>query len=209
MDAPLVASKLCRLILVMPDRCCVPKCSSNYDKQKTYVSVFKFPKNVAEKELWCKKIPRKNWSPSDRSVVCAKHFRDCDIVRFDEFTNRKGEKIQLPRKNPKLKKNACPSIFENCSKYLSEKELNPGPSEAEKLEKLNDMTVETFLENDKIKDFDNLSENEEENISSFRSYGNPVIVKNINDVLIINVDLNSAPIIQVPTFTYRYSTLMI
>lgn len=184
----------------MPDRCCVPKCYSNYDKEKTYVSVFKFPKDVAEKKLWCKQIPRKNWSPSDRSVVCAKHFRDSDVIRFDEFTNRKGEKIKVPRKNPKLKKNAYPCIFENCSENLSEKEPDPEPSEAGKLEKLNDLTLETFLENDKIKDLDSLSENEEENKNILSSYGNPVILKKIDNVLILNVDLNSA---QVPTFTFR------
>ena len=58
----------------MPDRCVVPNCMSNYDKTKTYVSSFKFPKDAAMKDLSLRKIPRANWSPSVHSKVCVKHF---------------------------------------------------------------------------------------------------------------------------------------
>jgi hypothetical protein len=38
------------------------------------VAVFTFPKDENLKTQWLRNIPRKAWSPSKYSVVCAKHF---------------------------------------------------------------------------------------------------------------------------------------
>ena len=72
----------------MPDKCSVPGCNSNYDNTDKYYSVFKFPKDVSQKELWLKKIPRDNWTPSLKSRVCERHFNDFDIIREDEVPDR-------------------------------------------------------------------------------------------------------------------------
>ncbi|KAG8179471.1 hypothetical protein JTE90_029277 [Oedothorax gibbosus] len=95
----------------MPDRCCVTNCKSNYKSTKgVYVSVFKFPKDERLKSEWMRKIPRQDFEPSQRSVVCEKHFHDDCIIRYDEIL-RNGEICRFQRKNPKLKPGSIPTIF--------------------------------------------------------------------------------------------------
>ncbi|KFM83508.1 hypothetical protein X975_19064, partial [Stegodyphus mimosarum] len=65
------------------------------------------------------KIPRKNFVPSDRSVVCKKHFLKDYIIRYDYLPTNEGN--QMCRGHPKLKNNAYPCIFSGFPKYLSEK----------------------------------------------------------------------------------------
>ena len=66
---------------------CVPVCKSNYktylDAGEPAVSVFTFPTDENLKTQWLRHIPRKAWSPSKYSVVCAKHFVENDIIRED------------------------------------------------------------------------------------------------------------------------------
>ena len=67
----------------MPRRCCVPRCTSNYDSCKNdgLVSTFSFPNEENLRQSWVRAIPRKYWTPSRSSVVCAKHFVPTDIIR--------------------------------------------------------------------------------------------------------------------------------
>ena len=65
----------------MPLKCCAPNCSSNYKTSNEKVSVYKFPKNEEEKELWRKAIPRSNLEITKYTAVCRKHWaEDCKMV---------------------------------------------------------------------------------------------------------------------------------
>lgn len=75
----------------------------------------------------CRKVPRKDWYPSDCRADYVKHFRDYNLTMIDELTFRNGQKIQLPRKCPKLKETAYSCTFENCPQYLSENSLFTDP----------------------------------------------------------------------------------
>ncbi|XP_044766292.1 uncharacterized protein LOC123322410 [Coccinella septempunctata] len=109
----------------MPRRCCVTGCKSNYDSQNRYVSVFKFPKDPNLKIKWVASIPRKNWTPSQNSVVCSLHFQECEVIRYDEFTRKDGTIGKNLLKFPKLKENSVPSIFPNLPTYLSKPSVPP------------------------------------------------------------------------------------
>lgn len=92
----------------MPSRCCVPGCKNNYDKTKKVVgnkSVFLFPKEAERRDLWLKRINRKNFVVTEHSVVCIDHFDEKFIIR---------DKL-------KLSTDAFPSKFPNQPKYLSVK----------------------------------------------------------------------------------------
>ena len=61
-------------------------------------------------ENWKKAIPRKDRVLEKQDVLCDKHFRDEDVLRFEiVFVN--GEEHSLPRKLPKLKDGALPCIW--------------------------------------------------------------------------------------------------
>ncbi|XP_035233930.1 uncharacterized protein LOC118205753 [Stegodyphus dumicola] len=177
----------------MPDRCCVPECQSNYDKAGTYVSVFKFPKDVEKKSIWCKKIPRRNWSPSARSVVCEKHFIQSDSIRIDEISDRDGTILKVPRKCPKLKEDAYPSIFPNCPKYLTENKPTPRTSRSEKLAKSDEIAFQQFLDKDRIKSFIDFCEQLDLRVNSFNLISKPIVIKNSDHVFLINLNSLSAP----------------
>lgn len=93
----------------MPYRCCVPGCRGNYDEANK-VSIFSFPKDLSLRDRWTKAIHRKDFSPSERSVVCERHFSEDLIIREDKMTRPDGSIITAPRK-PTLTKNAVPHIF--------------------------------------------------------------------------------------------------
>lgn len=137
----------------MPDKCCVPGCRSNYDGENEKVSVFKFPTDPERKQLWLDKIPRADFVPSKRSVVCAKHFSDQFIIKVDSVTRPDGSVLSVERKIPKLSKDAYPSKFPNCPTYLSSepppKRKKPDDRRAE-AEKLDEQFFQNWMEKDKI-----------------------------------------------------------
>ena len=106
---------------VIFNKCCVPKCKSNYDSsEENHVTCFKFLSNASLKEKWCRKIPRAELKVSKHTVVCIKHFNECDIIRYDILPGKSGEPdIKIPRKKLGLKKDAFPCIFPNLPTYLS------------------------------------------------------------------------------------------
>ncbi|XP_065078936.1 zinc finger protein ZFP2-like [Ochlerotatus camptorhynchus] len=90
----------------MGRKCCVPKCSSNYDavlrKGQSTISTFKFPEEKHLRDSWLRALNRGNdWQPGRTASICINHFQPEDIVRYD--------------KPAKLKPEAVPSIFENLS----------------------------------------------------------------------------------------------
>lgn len=65
----------------MPLKCCVPNCTSNYKTSNEKNSVYKFPKDEEEKEIWRKAIPRSNLEVTKYTAVCRKHWsEDCKMI---------------------------------------------------------------------------------------------------------------------------------
>ncbi|BFZ16313.1 hypothetical protein BsWGS_19352 [Bradybaena similaris] len=93
---------------------CVPGCISNYYFTKYYITVFKFPTDSDMREKWkqCHKcVSRKDWSPSKSTVICSKHFRPCDMILSETFTDNNVVQHERPRKNAVLKANEFLSLF--------------------------------------------------------------------------------------------------
>ena len=91
----------------MPDRCCIPNCSSNSDGTP-YVRAFHFPQNEELYQKWVKIIPRKDWQPTSNSVVCIKHFQESDLSYYIEYVDNNNKPQKFPRDRPKLRENAIP-----------------------------------------------------------------------------------------------------
>ncbi|GBN28078.1 hypothetical protein AVEN_74434-1 [Araneus ventricosus] len=115
-------------VITMPSVCCVPGCKSNYPPTTENVRVFKFPNEADLKDQWLRKIPRKDFTPTARSVVCVKHFKNDDVIKEDIITLPDGCEEVRARKRFKLKSKAIPSISPNLPSYLSDINTNSLPS---------------------------------------------------------------------------------
>ncbi|XP_047108465.1 THAP domain-containing protein 5-like [Schistocerca piceifrons] len=109
------------LYLQMPEKCCAPGCNSNYksSKEEGYISVFRFPTEEENRKRWTRNIPRKDWTPSNRSVVCIKHFEECDVSRVEIYKDSDGSCHEFPRQRPLLLPEAVPKIFPGLPSYLN------------------------------------------------------------------------------------------
>jgi hypothetical protein len=68
----------------MPQKCCAPGCSGNYDRSENYVSVFKFPEDPVHRQLWLKRIPQDNLQIIQRILsICRQHFEDRFVITED------------------------------------------------------------------------------------------------------------------------------
>lgn len=99
----------------MVNKCCVPYCKSNYVSKKEEnekVSVYKFPNDEKDRNLWISAIPRQNLIVTKHTVVCRLHWPETE-----EFISLRGRNSRP--KNP-------PSIFPNiptsCLRSLPPKE---------------------------------------------------------------------------------------
>ena len=67
----------------MPHKCCVLICNYGYpsctDKQK--YAMFRFPKDAVMKNKWLSSIPCKNWTITENTRVCSKHFEKKDFKK--------------------------------------------------------------------------------------------------------------------------------
>ena len=81
----------------MPKKCCVYACSTNYarskNKSQDKVSVFRFPKDISDKEKWMQAVPNSNLIVSDNTVICELHWPK----NFETLKVRGGK---LRPKNP-------------------------------------------------------------------------------------------------------------
>ena len=72
-----------RIFLVnMVNKCCVPKCNSNYESsisREGLIKRFSFPKDEILQAVWLCKIPRANLTISKNTVVCIRHFKERDV----------------------------------------------------------------------------------------------------------------------------------
>ncbi|GIX67310.1 hypothetical protein CEXT_741321, partial [Caerostris extrusa] len=107
------------LNIKMVKKCCVPCCRSNYDPT-VYISCFQFPKEEDRRNLWLKKINRKDYSPSSKNaIVCIKHFSEKFVITEDHAVRDNGSVLTVKRIYPKLTPDAYSSIFPNQPAYLS------------------------------------------------------------------------------------------
>ena len=104
----------------MPDKCCVPKCNSNYDSTVEYVTVFSFPKEKDRIDLWLRKIPRENLTVTKHTRICIKHFEERFIKRIFEWRGKDGVVHTEPRPKPILTSDAYPTQFPDLPDYLSD-----------------------------------------------------------------------------------------
>ena len=144
----------------MPIKCCVPACKSNY-KCEVYTTVFQFPsqtRNPALWEKWIRSIPRKDWVPTKRTVVCMKHFQKEEVITSEKYTDSKGIE-QIVQRRPVLKHEAFPTIFPGLPLYLSTESVmkRKDPSErAAKVQIRHDKAISEWLESDLVIDFKSL-----------------------------------------------------
>ncbi|XP_077494772.1 uncharacterized protein LOC144105520 [Amblyomma americanum] len=102
----------------MPGHCCVPGCRGNYDGEKT-VRVFTFPADADRRRQWLKAIPRADFEPGKRSVVCERHFKESDIRTSKYVDSKTGKVVEAKLKIARLSSDAIPGVFPNCPAYLS------------------------------------------------------------------------------------------
>ena len=110
----------------MPNKCCVPACKSGYSsiskEDQANISFYKFPTDSIRRDIWLRKIPREKFCVTSYTRVCSLHFSSDMFVSLstDSKKRRKtsdGEIAILQR--PRLKDDACPTIFPNLPSYLS------------------------------------------------------------------------------------------
>lgn len=66
--------------VAMPNKCCVPACSSNY-RTGEKVQVFSFPKDEVLRTKWLRAIPRKDFVPTENNKVRNYLLHGACIVR--------------------------------------------------------------------------------------------------------------------------------
>nr|XP_037280360.1 uncharacterized protein LOC119173670 [Rhipicephalus microplus] len=131
----------------MPGHCCVPGCRGNYDGEKT-VRVFTFPADADRRRRWLKAIPRADFEPGKRSVVCERHFRESDILTSSKYVDSKtGKVVEAKLKIARLSSDAVPSVFPNCPAYLSAPAATSREAPAEKRMRLEAASLREAIAN--------------------------------------------------------------
>ncbi|XP_076282066.1 uncharacterized protein LOC143209798 [Lasioglossum baleicum] len=137
----------------MPDKCCVPKCNSNYATcGAKYTPVFRFPQDENLKRKWIQNINREDWVPSKWSVVCAKHFPEDMISSQTIIKDSNGTGRKLFKSKIKLRTGAVPQIFLSNSIPKIEEPSDP-LLHREKLFDLDEAKNNGWLQSDLIKNF--------------------------------------------------------
>ena len=152
----------------MPRHCCVTGCCSNYtrkNEKSDYTSTFSILSeckgNDEKLQNWLRRIPRPsdNFPLNVNTGICIKHFAEAFVVRIDTATRSDGSVLSVPRKHPKLAKDAYPSIFHNCPSYLSSeppvKRKKPEDRHFE-MQTRDDHALQQWLNLDKITSFQDL-----------------------------------------------------
>ncbi|XP_077490877.1 uncharacterized protein LOC144101608 [Amblyomma americanum] len=103
----------------MPNKCCVPGCSGNYDTGRK-IQVLSFPKDDDTFKKWLRTIPRKDFVPTSYTKVCADHFDASCIETTTSYTDpRTGNVLTVRLPVPRLHLGSVPTVFPNCPSYLS------------------------------------------------------------------------------------------
>ena len=101
----------------MVNKCCVPKCNSNYKSnvsREGLIRCFSFSKDKILQAAWLRKIPRANLTISKNAGVCIKHFEESDVIKKDVKLGKDVNfDVIIPRKHFKLKHSAIPCVLPN------------------------------------------------------------------------------------------------
>lgn len=169
--------------------CVVPGCSTGYGSSKVPegVTQHQIPKDPLRRLAWQKAIPREDWVPSDRSLVCSLHFTPSDYEETSTDTN-KYRKTNL--KLRRLKKSAIPTQFPGLPSYLSKSKKIERSGQATSsqrwaaLQDRRDTEVDAFFESDLISGFDALKSH---NFPNFpKSWSITVLKKVVMNTIFIN-----------------------
>ena len=78
----------------MPNSCVALNCKTGYGNSTAEnVSLHRLPKNEDVKKEWLKRLSRKDFSPSENSRVCSKHFTtDCFVTTSGDSNKSRLEK---------------------------------------------------------------------------------------------------------------------
>lgn len=106
-------------------KCSAYGCKSGYEKDKSEVTLHKFPDDERLRDAWIRAVPRRDMPVTPCSRLCSKHFQPSDFVEFSQDTHPTRKKKCSNRKLQKryLKPDAVPTIFENVAKYLSKSKV--------------------------------------------------------------------------------------
>ncbi|XP_047142826.1 uncharacterized protein LOC124817080 [Hydra vulgaris] len=140
----------------MPLKCCVPNCYSNYKSSDCKISVYKFPREISEKNNWFMSIPRSHWTLTKYSVVCKLHWAE-----DAEFTLYRGKLRPI---NP-------PSVFPNISKSCL-------PSPPPKMRKTLSSSSKRGIEKDELEDYRIIDNLKFEDIEKYLSTENDIVTYN-------------------------------
>ncbi|XP_069673354.1 THAP domain-containing protein 1-like [Periplaneta americana] len=84
-------------------QCCVYGCYTSQDKETNFFRIPRAESDENRINVWLARINRVNWTPTESSRLCDKHFTE------DQFENKCADGVR------KLKSNAIPSVFEHTS----------------------------------------------------------------------------------------------
>lgn len=173
---------------IMPRKCCVPGCDSNYVGRELK-SVFRFPSDNEGRKNWVRSIHRDNFEPNKNSVVCEDHFLETDIIREDVIKKPDGSILTCTRKIPKLKDGSFPSIFKNQPSYMSRvlpKKRKTPEERHMQIETLKKQKEAKIIELERINSFCDLSNNIESFYDKTLDY---IVIKNENSVTFCKITI--------------------
>ena len=147
--------------IILPNKCSVPGCNTNYQLCQTK-PVFKFPQDQVLSKKWLESLNRKDYEPSKSSVMCIDHFEDKYLIKKIERIGLDYPISPIPTIHPK-------------SIPLSQA---PVPCEPRKLPKVRVYAPDelgSFMSINDVKSFDNPKEYQhfqleisDSNITAFR-----------------------------------------
>ena len=144
----------------------MPGCKSNY--KSADASAFSFPKDEQRRQQWMRAIHRKDFTPTENTIVCSKHFEKRFIITEDSMTRADGTVVTAKRGRPSLHKDACPTIFENQPKYMSKEIPAPRTTPQERRDKLierDEVVFSDWIKKDQINSFKEFCEGFTEKLS--------------------------------------------
>jgi hypothetical protein len=152
------------------------------------VSVFSYPKEPHLRQQWLRAIHSANYEPGNSAVVCVNHFEERFIIREDTAIRDDGSLLVVPRKIPKLTKDAYPTIFPNQPSYFSCKApaKRKSPEEREKeIETRNEENHKKLCQEDIIQDFEDFrGKVNKMNLDCFLKFDNE------NSVMFLKIDIS-------------------
>ncbi|KAH8025230.1 hypothetical protein HPB51_005426 [Rhipicephalus microplus] len=116
----------------MGKKCFAPRCNARYKSCTEKLSLFSAPRDEERLRVWRNAIPRKDQILQSTDHLCERHFEPHLVSKTWEKVYNGNVLCRAPRK-ASLSKDAVPSIFPDCSSYLS-KEKKQRKRPAERLE---------------------------------------------------------------------------